>query len=329
MLNILINKLGDPNRKARGVLEYPHDVLPIATPARRILQHSSAPVSLSHLTLSRLLPSLALHPPTHTQTASNSAFYLQRLLGDHPAMKGVVVRDVGHFAFRPRIGLRAQYTAVIFLTQITLSHKGKDPEVALAMVELYFDLFRVLLAAGPQAEGGAGDASFKGKGVQGGAKANRKGRHDTAGRLANKKRAAAAAAEEAGAERKAVSPSALSVDSRLLSALLTGINRAFPYVDPDKVDALVERVSPHVFRIAHAQSLHGAVQALTLLFQMMSARSASSDRFYRALYEVQLVRTRGQHSPGQRADPFAHVTTMSLVSAPVHVLPLCATVGTP
>lgn len=67
----------------------------------------------------------------HTQTASNSAYHLQRLLQDHPAMKGVVVRDVGHFAFRPRIGLRAQYTAVTFLSQITLSHKARKHSRAL------------------------------------------------------------------------------------------------------------------------------------------------------------------------------------------------------
>lgn len=46
-------------------------------------------------------------------------------------MKGVVVRDVGHFAFRPRIGLRAQYTAVTFLSQITLSHKARPRVVGL------------------------------------------------------------------------------------------------------------------------------------------------------------------------------------------------------
>lgn len=146
----------------------------------------------------------------------------------------------------------------------------------------------------PQADGGAGDASFKGKGLHASGKplGAKKGRHDAQRRDGEKKRRAKEQAAADGARAAPPAAASLSVDSRLLSALLTGINRAFPFVDSDKVDSLVERVSPDIFRIAHAQSLHGAVQALTLLFQMMTARSATSDRFYRALYEVQLVRRR-------------------------------------
>lgn len=51
-------------------------------------------------------------------------------------MKGVVVRDVGHFAFRPRIGLRAQYTAVTFLSQITFSHRARGARRARALALL-------------------------------------------------------------------------------------------------------------------------------------------------------------------------------------------------
>lgn len=231
--------------------------------------------------------------------------------------------------------------------------QGNDPAVALTLVELYFDLFRALLAQGPQArvrahcllaplkpgnssfpsfsrarccslsgggcaqgDGAAGDASFKGKGQHASGKplAAKKQRHDAARREQEKKRRAAHD-DPAAAPRKPASASALSVDSRLLSALLTGINRAFPFVDADKVDSLVERVAPHVFRIAHAQSLHGAVQALTLLFQMMTARSASSDRFYRALYEVQLARAptgtpncTHHHPPTPTEPPTGHPT---------------------
>lgn len=74
----------------------------------------------------------------------------------------------------------------------------------------------------------------------------------------------------------------------MVSALLTGINRAFPYVDPDAVEPLVERVSPALFAIAHSPNLGGALQALALLLQLLSARAAVSDRFYRALYAVLL-----------------------------------------
>jgi hypothetical protein len=87
----------------------------------------------------------------------------------------------------------------------------------------------------------------------------------------------------------AVSDASVGVDSRLLRALLTGINRALPYVAAEEVDALVARVAPAVYRIAHGSSLGASVQALSLLFQMMTARAAASDRFYRALYAALLA----------------------------------------
>ena len=46
----------------------------------------------------------------------------------------------------------------------------------------------------------------------------------------------------------------------------------------------MEKISPSLFAIAHSPNLGGALQALALLLQLLSARNAVSDRFYRALY---------------------------------------------
>lgn len=91
-----------------------------------------------------------------------------------------------------------------------------------------------------------------------------------------------------GVARAPPTPMGAGVDARVVSALLTGINRAFPYVDGDAVEPLVEKVSPALFAIAHSPNLGGALQALALLLQLLSARAAVSDRFYRALYAVLL-----------------------------------------
>ena len=48
----------------------------------------------------------------------------------------------------------------------------------------------------------------------------------------------------AGAEEHAV-----EADSALLSALLTGVNRAFPYVPDDDVAAVIESHTPVLFRM--------------------------------------------------------------------------------
>ncbi|XVF25270.1 hypothetical protein REPUB_Repub13aG0198800 [Reevesia pubescens] len=77
--------------------------------------------------------------------ASNADFYLSNLLSDHPNMKAVVIDEVDAFLFWPHLGLRAQYHAVNFLSQIRLSHKGDGPKVAKRLIDVYFALFRVLI----------------------------------------------------------------------------------------------------------------------------------------------------------------------------------------
>jgi ribosome biogenesis protein MAK21 len=220
------------------------------------------------------------------KAASAAAYQLAQLLAAHPAMKGVVVREVGHFAFRPRIGLRAQYTAVVFVSQLALSHRGADPAVAEQMITLYFDLFQSLLAA-PIEAGAAADGAFRGKGSPAAgvaAKAKAGGKKGGKGSGKPKKKGT-----EGPAGPDAVADASVGVDSRLLRALLTGINRALPYVPAEAADALVERVSPAVYRIAHGSSLGAACQALALLYQMMASKAAASDRFYRALYDALLA----------------------------------------
>lgn len=77
------------------------------------------------------------------------------------------------------------------------------------------------------------------------------------------------------------SASAPEVDARILGALIAGVRRAFPFVAPDRVEPLVESHAPALFRIVHVAPFGVAVQALLLLLQLMSARSAINDRFYR------------------------------------------------
>uniref|UniRef100_UPI00358E36B5 CCAAT/enhancer-binding protein zeta isoform X2 n=1 Tax=Myxine glutinosa TaxID=7769 RepID=UPI00358E36B5 len=73
------------------------------------------------------------------------------------------------------------------------------------------------------------------------------------------------------------------VDSRMLSALLTGVNRAFPYAK--LVDGSLDVELDVIFRIVHVSSFNTNVQALMLLFQIMDSQLAMSDRFYTALYK--------------------------------------------
>lgn len=87
--------------------------------------------------------------------------------------------------------------------------------------------------------------------------------------------------------------------SRLLSALLTGVNRAHPYL-PSKDQDMEEHIDA-LYRIVHTASPAASTQALMLLFHLIVGSKATSDddkmpttdtatnrqdRFYRALFMV-------------------------------------------
>ncbi|XP_032440748.1 CCAAT/enhancer-binding protein zeta isoform X2 [Xiphophorus hellerii] len=73
------------------------------------------------------------------------------------------------------------------------------------------------------------------------------------------------------------------VESKMLSALLTGVNRAYPYADAG--DEKVREQLDTLFRVVHVAKFNTAVQALMLLFQVLDAQQSVSDRFYVALYK--------------------------------------------
>uniref|UniRef100_H2YRJ7 CCAAT-binding factor domain-containing protein n=1 Tax=Ciona savignyi TaxID=51511 RepID=H2YRJ7_CIOSA len=69
---------------------------------------------------------------------------------------------------------------------------------------------------------------------------------------------------------------------KMLSALLTGVNRAFPYADSsDK--GIIEELDV-LFKTVHVAGLSTTVQALVLLYQVYTSRNEVSDRFHNAFY---------------------------------------------
>ena len=88
----------------------------------------------------------------------------------------------------------------------------------------------------------------------------------------------------------------------MLSALITGVRRAFPYVASEDVEPLVDKHSEALFKLIHTAPFTVSLQALLLLHQLLSGRQAISDRFYRALYAVLLQE--GPRASGVRAPQF-------------------------
>lgn len=72
------------------------------------------------------------------------------------------------------------------------------------------------------------------------------------------------------------------VESKMLGALLSGVNRAYPYTKSG--DEKVREQLDTLFKVVHLVKFSTAVQALMLLFQVMDSQQTVSDRYYVALY---------------------------------------------
>ncbi|XP_016106183.1 CCAAT/enhancer-binding protein zeta [Sinocyclocheilus grahami] len=72
------------------------------------------------------------------------------------------------------------------------------------------------------------------------------------------------------------------IESKMLSALLTGVNRAYPYAKIGDDDVCKQLDT--LFKVVHIVKFNTAVQALMLLFQVMDSQQTISDRYYVALY---------------------------------------------
>ncbi|KAJ0061117.1 hypothetical protein NL108_007854 [Boleophthalmus pectinirostris] len=72
------------------------------------------------------------------------------------------------------------------------------------------------------------------------------------------------------------------VQGKMLSALLSGVNRAYPFAAAG--DEAVKRHMDSLFSVVHTVKFNTAVQALMLLHQVMDSQQSVSDRYYGALY---------------------------------------------
>ncbi|KAL6896238.1 CBF/Mak21 family domain-containing protein [Trichoderma longibrachiatum] len=192
--------------------------------------------------------------------SSRASYLLLQLQNSHPGMKPVIVRTVEQeILLRPSQDHRARYYAINTLNQTILS--SKEPAVAESLLRIYFDLFATILKTGKLGmpiEDEAGKGKKPGKGP-------------SSGKQAGQKKPAAASVPEAEAADK------------LVSALLTGVNRAAPFVGTN--DMIMERHLDTLFKIAHSSNFNTGIQALLLIQHLSAARNLGSDRFYRTLYE--------------------------------------------
>ncbi|KGO73504.1 CCAAT-binding factor [Penicillium italicum] len=186
--------------------------------------------------------------------ASRASYLLLQLMQSHPMMKPIIIKSVEEVLFRPGQSSHAKYYAVITLNQTIL--RLKEEKVAAQLLDIYFGLFLVLLKPSPQ-----GKPAPKGKYNKHGKGSKGKGDDDAAKGQAQDD----------------------EMREKLISGVLTGVNRAYPFTDSDS-----ERMSKHLdtlFRITHSSNFNTSIQALMLIQQLTVSNQVSGDRFYRTLYE--------------------------------------------
>jgi ribosome biogenesis protein MAK21 len=205
---------------------------------------------------------------TEKSLCSRASYHLLQLVQSHPSMKSVIVREITSLVLRPpaptasstsssthirfndatsslstatkkskvsepkkETNAHARYYATITYNQIVLS--PGDREVALQLINVYFEMFKELLGEGSSSDkvrGADDDATSErddGK-KRKGKEEGRKGYVKTKGKAKAKEVKGAAGFAEVEDEH-----------SKLISAILTGVNRALPFAKISSADVVL------------------------------------------------------------------------------------------
>ena len=236
--------------------------------------------------------------------ASKASYHLLAVLQAHPHMKGIIVREAealtlkaptsttsaagnpttSHKSSQPTTSwnTHARYFAVVTFNQIVLTKA--DKEVASKLIDVYFELFEGIIGEGREAdgavvvEGGQDNGETMAKG--------REGRRARAKKSLNYTKATGKGKETEKSNHEFVE--AQSSDSKIISAILTGVNRALPfagvanetwvmrghpkvYLFPHRLDKRIDTL----FRISHSATFNVSIQALVLMQQVSTSRPVS------------------------------------------------------
>ncbi|GAA5860227.1 hypothetical protein JCM8547_003436 [Rhodosporidiobolus lusitaniae] len=271
ILRLLANKLGDTNRSIASKTS--HHLL-------QVLQNHPGMTPI----LVREVSELILHPrtsaPTSAPSGSASASTSHVRFGDESdddSSKKNKSKKGSTPAAPPRDHARdnSRYYGVTTLNQVML--KKEQGEVAGKMVDVYFEVFGDVLGRLPDKEGESDEEGEKKEKKVAGKKRARED-EDEGKMKKGKKFGGKKGKGQQEEEQDAVN----DVDAKLVAAVLTGINRAFPFAKLD--DEAFNRRLDTLFRITHTSTFNVSIQALILIFRVSSSKKEFSDRFYRALY---------------------------------------------
>lgn len=201
-----------------------------------------------------------------SKVASKASYQILKLQQAHPAMKKIITDAVIDVVFKPNSDYHAKYYAITTLNQTILTRREED--LANSLVKTYFALFEKVLV-----EADANNKEEKKDKVLGDATKGRKKKNFKKGKNGGKSMSNDKSEGEIVDEKNA----------RLFSAILTGLNRAFPFSNLSN-DVFQSHLDT-LFKITHSTNFNTSVQALVLINHIIFLQHMDSDRYYRTLYE--------------------------------------------
>ncbi|KAK9456253.1 CBF/Mak21 family-domain-containing protein [Dipodascopsis uninucleata] len=201
------------------------------------------------------------------KTASKASFLMLGLEQAHPAMKRVIVNAISELSFRPHADYHAKYYSMITLNQTIIT--ARDNDLANTLISIYFKMFELLITESKNIK----DKQISAKKVKKGRWKSNKKTEQKSNKTTNLQ----------GKDKDISSEALEEANMRMFSAILTGLNRVFPYSSLD--GEVFKQHLESVYKVARSGNFNTRVQALIFLYQVSSADQVQSDRFYATLYE--------------------------------------------
>lgn len=208
------------------------------------------------------------------KVSSKASHLVLKLEQTHPAMKKIVTDAIIDVVFQANVDYQTQYYAVVTLNQTILTRN--EPDLANSLVKTYFALFEKLLVdidsnSESSTNKESRDVNTLGKSELG-RKNNRKN-------FKKGKKGGKSVKQQQKSEQELVEEK----HAKLFSALLTGLNRSFPFAElPSEV---YQKHLDTLFKITHSTNFNTSVQALVLVNHIITQQGLNSDRYYKTLYE--------------------------------------------
>lgn len=203
------------------------------------------------------------------KVAAKTSYQILQLEEAHPAMKSIITSAVVDMVLQKSTDHHSQYYTILTLNQTILSHK--DVDLANSLIKAYFSIFeKILVESDPATMERNVDKSL-GKSERG-RKNNRKA-------FKKGKKGGVSVKDEEKTEGEIVEERS----AKMFSALLTGLNRAFPYADLPSDTYLCHLNT--LYKITHSTNFNTSIQALVLVQHVVKEQDLDSDRYYRTLYE--------------------------------------------